>query len=144
MPEEVFPWFAPDWSGPTVEQRPPDAGPEWPATATERVIFRENDFPELVAAIPDALPYVAYFDADGWPTLCPVEARPRLDPPMRAEFRRYPWTFRENRWKDPADWVRFGCSYDAYRHANSLVAMPRGIPEPIRSKRPQKGSTTPV
>lgn len=86
MPE----WLRPDWDGPTVELRPPDAGPEWPPGSMERIVYRADDFPQY--PFQQDLPATTYFGADGWPLTTPESVKPGLDPRCQADLRRYPWS----------------------------------------------------
>ena len=133
--DEPAPWFLSEWTGPVVERRPSDAGPEWPSSAVERVTFTDEDFPDFKKDGIDSLPYTSYYDADGWPTHCPKDVRPYLDPRMKAEFHRCPWTLYEHKWTRSIDWRMFAGDYDRYRRLNMLISMPDGLPPPIASKR---------
>ena len=124
-----------DRTGPDVELQSTANSAEWPAGAVERVAFTANDFPEVADRYPGQLSYVLYFDADGWPVQCPPEVRPMLDPNMKVEFRRYPWTFRL-RFRGPNDWIDFAGSVTAFqRECVQRYWPPSGTPPPIARSR---------
>jgi hypothetical protein len=112
-----------------VESRPTGAGPEWLDGAVERIVFRPEDFPRAGNHVRDALPYTEYYGPDGWPIHCPERVKPKLDQRMKAEFHRFPWTCRPERWSD-ACWLGAASNYDDFERWNRQAGVIRG---PLRS-----------
>ncbi len=119
------PWHRPDWTGPTVETRPENADPTvWPEGAVERVVFTSEALPKY--PYPHELPYTEHFGADGWPLHTPASVKPRLDPRMQAELRRWPWTVRPEQW-NVRSWLMAGSDYDRFMRWNAQAGLIRSV-----------------
>jgi hypothetical protein len=109
--KKLPPWHCPGWRGPKVEPRPEEASEGWPEKAVERAIFCSENFPKATARVRSRLPKVVYFGADGWPIYTPERVKSALDPRMKVELHRFPWS--ADLWTE-RDWRVNASDYDRF------------------------------
>lgn len=85
------PWHQLGWQASRIEQRPRDAGPEWPEDAVERAIFEEG-VDSLLGQAGETGRLITYFDTECLPVGLPGRLRGGISAAVALSFYQTPIT----------------------------------------------------